>query len=122
MLDLNSLMIGTDDPKALGDFYRKVLGKPSMEDDVYQGWQVGSGWLMIAPHSEVKGRNEMPGRIMWNFETPDVTSEFERIKGLGARVQQEPYSPDGAPGGMQVATFEDPDGNYFQLMSPMPQE
>jgi predicted enzyme related to lactoylglutathione lyase len=122
MLDLNSLMVGTDDPATLGAFYRNVLGKPTMEDDVYTGWQVGSGWFMISAHSEVKGRNEMPGRVMWNFETPDVTAEFERIKGLGANVHQDPYTPEGAPKGMKVATFEDPDGNYFQLMSPMPQE
>jgi len=31
---------------------------------------------------------------------------------------REPYNPGGAPDGL-IATFEDPDGNYFQLMSPM---
>src|SRR5512132_492215 len=30
---------------------------------------------MIGPHSEVKGRNEMPGRIIVNFETPNVRGE-----------------------------------------------
>ena len=121
MLDLNTIMIGSDDPKILSDFYTKVLGKPTWEDDAYVGWQAGSSWLMIGAHSEVKGRNEMPGRIMLNFETPDVKGEFARIKGLGAAVRQEPYQPggDGAPE-MWIAPFEDPDGNYFQLASPMP--
>ena len=121
MLNLNTVMIGSDDPKTLSDFYTKVLGNPTWEDDAYVGWQAGSSWLMIGAHSEVKGRNEMPGRIMLNFETPDVKGEFERIKGLGAGVQQEPYQPggDGAPE-MWIATFDDPDGNYFQLASPMP--
>ena len=120
MLDLNSLMVASEDPKALSDFYTKVLGKATFEDNGYTGWQAGSGWLMVGPHSEVKGRNEMPGRLMWNFETADVKGEFERIKGLGVTVVQEPYDPD--PGGnspMLMATFEDPDGNYFQLASPM---
>ena len=121
MLDLNTVMIGSDDPKTLGDFYTKVLGKPTWEDSAYVGWQAGSAWLMIGAHSEVKGRNEMPGRIMVNFETRDVKGEFERIKGLGTAVQQEPYQPGGADAPeMWVATFEDPDGNYFQLASPMP--
>jgi predicted enzyme related to lactoylglutathione lyase len=121
MLDLNTVMIGSDDPKTLGDFYAKVLGKPTWEDSAYVGWQAGSGWLMIGAHSEVKGRNEMPGRIMLNFETGDVKGEFDRIKGLGASVQQEPYQPGGADAPeMWIATFEDPDGNYFQLASPMP--
>jgi len=121
MLTLNTVMIGSDDPRSLSEFYTKVLGKPAWEDSAYVGWQAGSSWLMIGEHSEVKGRNEMPGRIILNFETPDVKGEFDRIKGLGAAVQQEPYQPGGvdAPE-MWIATFEDPDGNYFQLASPMP--
>jgi predicted enzyme related to lactoylglutathione lyase len=121
MLTLNTVMIGSDDPKSLSEFYTKVLGKPAWEDSAYVGWQAGSSWLMIGEHSEVKGRNEMPGRIILNFETPDVKGEFDRIKGLGAAVHQEPYQPGGddAPE-MWIATFEDPDGNYFQLASPMP--
>jgi len=122
MLNLNSIMIGSDEPKALSDFYTKVLGEPGWEEGGYVGWQVGSGTLMVAPHSEVKGKNEMPGRIILNFETPDVKGEFKRIKGLGVRVQQEPYQPDGAPADMWLATFEDADGNYFQIATPMPAE
>lgn len=125
MLNLSTVMIGTEDPKGLGDFYTKVLGEPQWEDAGYIGWQVGSGFLMIGGHSEVKGRNDMPGRIILNFEAPDVKGEFARIKGLGVTVVQEPYQPDGAgetPGEFWLATFEDPDGNYFQLASPMPAE
>jgi predicted enzyme related to lactoylglutathione lyase len=69
----------------------------------------------------VKGRNDTPGRIILNFETADVAGEFERIKGLGATVKQEPYQPgEATTGEFWLATFEDPDGNYFQLASPMP--
>lgn len=120
MLTLNSVMLGSDDPKTLAEFYTKVLGEPGWQDSGFVGWQVGSGSLMIGAHSEVKGRNEMPGRIIINFETPDVKTEFARIKGLGATVQAEPYHPGGDE--MWLATFEDPDGNYFQLASPMPAE
>ena len=70
---------------------------------------------------EVKGKNASPGRIILNFETADVKGEFERIKGLGVKVQQKPYHPGESPE-MWLATFEDPDGNYFQLASPMPEE
>ena len=121
MLNLSTVMIGSEDPKGLSAFYTTVLGEPGWDDGGYVGWQAGSAWLMIGAHSEVKGRNEMPGRIMVNFETRDVKGEFERIKGLGTAVQQEPYQPGGADAPeMWVATFEDPDGNYFQLASPMP--
>ncbi len=119
MLNLTTTMIGSEDPAALSAFYTQVLGKPVWEDSGYTGWQAGSGMLMIGAHSEVKGRNETPGRIIMNFETPDVQGEFERIKDLGAIVVREPYQPGGGSD-MWLATLEDPDGNYFQLASPMP--
>jgi len=121
VLNLTTVMIGSEDPKQLGKFYTKILGEPGWEDSGYTGWQAGSGMLMIGPHSEVKGRSESPGRIIVNFETPDVKGEFERIKGLGATVTAEPYQPGAeSAGDMWLAIFEDPDGNLFQLASPMP--
>ena len=119
MLSLNTIMIGTEDVDRLKTFYTKVLGDPGFEDSGYVGWQAGSGMLMIGPHSEVKGRNESPGRIIINFETPDVKTEFDRIKSVGADVSHEPYQP-GEAQEMWLATFADPDGNLFQLASPMP--
>ena len=54
---------------------------------------------------------------MFNFETRDVKGEFERIKKLGAAVVAEPYHPGEDPKGT-IATFSDPDNNYFQLVTP----
>jgi predicted enzyme related to lactoylglutathione lyase len=119
-LNLNNVMLGSEDSKRLADFYAQVLGKPNPEwSDEANGWfgfGVGDGSIAIGPHSEVKGRNPQPGRIMLNLATTEVTSEFERIKALGAEVIAEPYEPGG--GGMQMCTFADPDGNYFQLTTP----
>lgn len=120
-LNLNSIMLGSEDSKQLAAFYTKVLGAPNPDwSDEAGGWfgfQAGTGGIAIGPHSEVKGTNEQPGRIMLNFETADVPGEFARIKGLGAEVVAEPYDPQGGSG-MQMCTFADPDGNYFQLTSP----
>lgn len=119
-LDLNNVMLGSEDSRRLGDFCTKVLGKPnpdwSDEANGWFGWQAGDGSLVIGPHSEVKGTNPQPGRIMLNFSTSEVRGEFERIKGLGAEVIAEPYEPGG--GDMLMCTFADPDGNYFQLATP----
>lgn len=120
-LALVNVMLGSDDPKSLTEFYTKVFGSPSWEDAGFVGWRLGNAGLMIGPHSEVKGRNETPGRIIWNLETPDVKVEFERIRELGAVVVREPYRPDPEGDDFWLATFEDPDGNYFQLASPMPE-
>ncbi len=120
-LNLNTVMLGSEDSRRLADFYVKVLGAPKAEwSDEAGGWfgfQAGAGGLAIGPHSEVSGKNQEPGRLMLNFETTDVKAEFERIKALGAEVVAEPYEPEGG-GGMLMCTFADPDGNYFQLTTP----
>lgn len=114
MLNLNSIMLGTEDPKKLVDFYEKVLEKsPDMQDGSWYGWKVGDCFLYIGQHSEVKGKTSEPQRIILNFETEKVKEEFDRIKGI-AEVIKEPYEM----GGMWIATLADPDGNYFQLATP----
>ena len=120
-LNLNSIMLGSEDSKKLADFYTQVLGAPNPDwSDEANGWfgfQAGDGSLAIGPHSEVTGRNQQPGRIMINFSTSDVKGDFERIRDIGADVVAEPYDPMGG-GGMMMCTFADPDGNYFQLSTP----
>jgi predicted enzyme related to lactoylglutathione lyase len=120
-LDLSNIMLGSEDSKRLADFYTQVLGAPNPDwsdpDGGWFGFKVGTGSIAIGPHSEVSGKNQHPGRIMLNFATPDVKSEFERIKATGAEVVAEPYAPGGGEG-MQLCTFADPDGNYFQLSTP----
>ncbi len=115
MLNLNSVMIGSMQPKVLADFYEKVFEKPAdmMEGD-WSGWQVGGTFLSIGQHSEAQGKAKDPVRIIFNFETSKVKEEFERIKEIGAEVIKEPYEMQGA----WIATLADPDGNYFQLMTP----
>jgi predicted enzyme related to lactoylglutathione lyase len=118
MLNLNSVMIGTKQPEALAAFYEKVIGKPAdMIDNEHGffGWQVGSASLSVLDHSEMTGNTKDPGRVMFNFETTQVKEEFERIRAGGASVIREPYEM----GGGWVATLADPDGNYFQLVTPM---
>jgi len=119
-MNFNSLLIGSEDPQRLTDYYSKLFGKPMFEDGGYTGWQIGSGSITIGPHDEVTGRNAQPGRLIWNIETADVRGEFERLKAAGATVVREPYNPgEPADEGGLIATLSDPDDNYFQLMSPM---
>jgi predicted enzyme related to lactoylglutathione lyase len=117
-MDFNSILIGSGDPKRLVEYYTKVFGEPAFADGDYTGWQLGSGNVTVGPHSEVTGQNAQPGRIIWNIQSDDVRGDFERMKAAGATVVTEPYSFEGQEGSA-IATFADPDGNYFQLMSPM---
>jgi hypothetical protein len=70
--------------------------------------------------------NSVTDDIRWNvvgdqvvqgkdFETAQVREEFERIRAVGGSVIREPYEM----GGGWIATLADPDGNFFQLVTPM---
>ena len=118
-MNLNGILIGSEDPQRLADYYRKLFGEPGWDGGGYTGWMIGSGSVTVGPHSEVHGANGEPGRIIWNIETADVRGEFDRLKAAGATVVREPYTMDGAGESDYIATLADPDGNYFQLMSPM---
>ena len=116
-MDFNSILIGSDDPDRLVEYYRKLFGEPVFSGGGYTVWSIGSGSITVGPHSEVHGKNQHPGRLIWNISTPNVAQEFERMKAAGATVIQEPYSYEGEDA--SIATFADPDDNYFQLMTPM---
>ena len=118
-MNFNSILIGSDDPKRLVDYYKKLFGEPSMSDESYTTWTLGGGSVSIGPHSEVHGKNAHPGRIIWNIETDDVRREFDRFVAAGAIVVREPYNFEDVPD-TWIATLADPDDNYFQLTSPMP--
>ena len=118
-MNFNSILIGSEDPQRLADFYTGLFGEPAWSDGGYIGWMIGSGALTVGPHDQVTGKNAQPGRIIWNIESADVKGDFERFQAAGATVIRDPYSPGGPADEGLIATFADPDDNYFQLMSPM---
>ena len=120
-MNLNGVLIGSENPERLTEYYSKLFGEPTWADGGYTGWQLGGGGLVVGPHDRVKGKNAHPGRIIWNMESPDVKADFERLVAAGATVVREPYVPEGVAEASEtwIATFADPDDNYFQLVSPM---
>jgi predicted enzyme related to lactoylglutathione lyase len=116
MLNLNSVMLGTSQTDVFLNFYKELFQKnPDLTDGDFYGWSVGSTFFSFGSHSEVVGKSKDPNRIILNFETKEVKEEFERIKSIkGIEVIKEPYEL----GGAWIATLADPDGNYFQLMTP----
>jgi len=115
MLSLSSIMVGSMQPKVMADFYQKVFGKPAdMVDGDWHGWSVGNAFFTVGEHSEMSGPAKDPGRVMFNFETKEVKEEYERIMKLGAKSIKAPYQM----GEAWIATLADPDGNFFQLMTP----
>lgn len=103
-------------PKEMAAFYEEVFQKkPDMAEGGWTGWLVGKTFFSVGEHSEMSGKSKDKGRMMFNLETKEVKEEFERIKAIsGASVIAQPYEMSGA----WIATLADPDGNYFQLMTP----
>jgi predicted enzyme related to lactoylglutathione lyase len=117
-MNFNGILIGSEDAPRLARYFTKLFGKPGWDEGGFVGWLIGSGGVTVGPHSEVHGKNTQPGRLIWNIESLDVKGDFAKLKKAGATVVREPYGFDQAPN-VWIATFSDPDGNYFQLVSPM---
>lgn len=122
MMTAMSLLIFSENPAMLVDFYTSVLQKePDWSGGDFKGYKIGSSGFVIGPHDKVHGKSVQPERMMFNLEVTDVKAEFERIKAMGTAVVAEPYQP-GEDTTMWVATFVDPDGNYFQITTPFKEE
>ena len=119
-MNFNSILIGSEDPARLAAYYTRLFGEPTWNDGGYTSWLIGSGAVSIGPHDQVHGKNAHPGRIIWNIESTDVQADFERFRAAGAIVIREPYTFEQVLGSW-IATLADPDDNYFQLMTPMPE-
>ncbi|MFI5227185.1 MAG: VOC family protein [Candidatus Limnocylindrales bacterium] len=117
-MNLNNILIGSEDPKLLTDYYNKLFGEPVWNEGGYVSWQIGAGGITVGAHDQVKGRNSQPGRLIWNVESSDVKGDFDRLKAAGAIVIREPYNMGEEAPDVWIATFADPDDNYFQLTSP----
>ena len=118
-MKLSSIMIGSAEPKLLADYYRGLFGEPRWDQDGFTAWDFGGSGFAVGPHDAVSGKNSQPGRLIWNLETTDFQADYERLRAAGATVVQEPYEAGDEASGMWIATFSDPEDNYFQLMTPM---
>lgn len=119
MLDLNSMIVFSEKPGILIDFYTKVFqNKPDWIGGELVSWTVGRSFFTIGPHDKVHGKSKDPNRMMFFLETADVKKEYERIKAIGATIIAKPYHPKESPKQL-IATLADPDGNLFQLETPI---
>ena len=117
---IETINIFSENAKNLADFYKnKVSLKVTVEaemgengEEVY-GFDFGQGsGLYIMDHSEIKGKSKDPNRCIFNLETDDIEKEVERLEKAGVKKTQDTYHIEGYG---YIATFEDVDGNLFQL-------
>ena len=91
-MDFNSILIGSEDPKRLVDYYTKVIGEPTFSAKAgFTGWQIGSG---VPDDRAAFARSRaatQPGPAHLEHRDDDVQGDFDRMKAAGAIVVTEPY-------------------------------
>ena len=117
---IESILIGSSDPGALAEFYAKVVGlKQTMEFEMGEKNEKGFAFemkgcsLYIMHHSEVEGKNTSSARIMFNLETENIEAEVKKLDSGGARKIKDTYHMENYG---FIATYADPDDNYFQIV------
>lgn len=118
---VESVLISSENAAKLAEFYREKVGlKQTLEAEIGEkGEQLfafemnGGTGLYITDHSKVKGLNQSPERLMLNLEVDDIEKEVKRLDEMLVRKIQDVYHMEGY--GL-IATFQDIDGNYFQLV------
>ena len=60
-MNLSGILIGSEDPQRLKDYYTKLFDKPGWEGGDFTGWQIGSGWLTDRSPRPGQGQERHPG-------------------------------------------------------------
>jgi uncharacterized glyoxalase superfamily protein PhnB len=117
--NISATLIWSENYKELADWYIENLGLEIIEelthpDDTGFGLKVGNSYLWIGKHSEVKGKNKDPYRIMFNISVDSVTKTYEELQKKGVEFIAKPFK---APTfDSYFATFKDLDNNTIQLI------
>ena len=118
-MEIMGVMIGSENPTSLGQFYEKVFGPAAMHEGDWYGFDLGGVYYMIGSHSEVHGTSKEPARVIVSLMSENVNDDFEKVKSCGGVVIAEPYQPNAEKNpNTWLATLADPDGNYIQIASP----
>lgn len=117
---IDGVLLSSENAKNLANFYKdkvglKLAGEFEMGDkgESYFDFKMKGAGFGIMDHSDIKGKAKDPKRILINIEVDDIKKEVPRLKKNGVKTIAEIYHVEGYG---WLATFEDLDGNYFQLV------
>lgn len=117
---IESITLFSENAKNLADFYKNKVGlKMTMEAEVGEGDNLfgfefeGGPGLYVMDHSKVKGKQKEPERIIFNLEVSDIEGDVKKLDEAGVKKIQDTYHMQNYG---YLATFEDLDGNFFQLV------
>lgn len=118
---LDGIEIFSGNATKLAKFYEEKVGLKIKEEfemgdkgETYVQMDIGEGSnVAIVDHSKVKGKNKDPHRFTFNLEVKNIEEDVKKLDGAGVKKIKDTYHIEGFG---FIATFEDIDGNYFQLV------
>ncbi len=118
---IESIVLFSANAKKLAHFYKDKVGLViATEEELGERGEnlfemkVGKrSSFYIVDHSEVKGKSKDPKRSMVNFEVDDIEKAVKKLKKNKVKQIADLYHVENYG---HVATFQDIDGNYFQLV------
>jgi len=115
---ISATLIWSENYKELYQWYKDKFGFETIEQlnhpkDTGYGLRVGTSYLWIGKHSEVKGKNKDPHRIMFNISVDSVNGRFKELKEKDVEFIAEPFKAPASD--KYFVTFKDLDGNIVQL-------
>ncbi|MBI2012082.1 VOC family protein [Candidatus Daviesbacteria bacterium] len=119
---IEAILIGSENATNLANFYRDKVGleikfeaEMGEEDSPTNMYEMGTGGvsIYIMDHKDVKGKSSNPQRVMFNLEVDEIEKNVKELEDRGVKKVQDIYHVENYG---YIATFEDLDGNYFQLV------
>ena len=117
-LEMFALMHTSADPERMRSFFRDVVGLSDDFPDLGSPFMAGETSIYVGPHSETHGQAKEPARVLLTLPVADLAAEQKRLEGLGVKFLR---SAGREPWGGIISTFQDPDGNFLQLMEYRPE-
>ena len=119
-MTINSFNVNvtSEQPERMQEFYRDVVGLTPNPDYGEGAFGAGGTMFFVDGHSETKGPAKEPQRVLINFFVDDLAAEQKRLEGLGVKFLRTAGREEW--GGI-ISTFQDPDGNYCQILEFKPE-
>lgn len=106
---VGSILLGSSQVDEMKRWYSRAFG---LTENAMGAFDFEGFLVFIEEHSEVEGPAKEPARCIINLDVDDCRSLAAHLKDMGTRfvrpVEEEPFG--------LVATVQDPDGNYLQLL------
>ena len=118
---IEGITLFSQNASKLAKFYQQKVGlKVTFEavmgendEELYMFEMPKRSTFYIVDHSNVKGKTKTPERTIINFEVGNIKEDVKRLEKAGVKKIQDIYHVEDYG---YIATFEDIDGNYFQLV------